>query len=346
MPDFAVADLVGMPLEIIPVGDRLVSVDIGDSTVFRWYDLATPSIHYDFGRRGRGPNEFTRPWSFLGLRGEQIGVVDAANRTFSAVDMNALAVIHQRTISAEGLPLYAVDSGPDTHEISVGGIFADARLIRVDSSGAVISKIGELPSPGDGFRNMQPRHFSGKYAAHPAGSMWAVALERVDIIELWTDSGELRHVTVGPRFVDEVSNTSNGYRSIAATSSAIFALLVNPDYNGDSAVGHDLVIIDWDGLPINRFSLDGEFFHIAVDTDGLYLYASRHFPYPAIGRIPVQDLLPWGLPRHRYGYVFPKREDDVPCVLTRANDAYVAPPTNIEISVSAASFRGGRGVNQ
>lgn len=65
--DFVKSELVGLPLELIVAGEHLISVDITDSSAFRWYDISDPNANGDFGSKGRGPGEFTRSWSLQGL---------------------------------------------------------------------------------------------------------------------------------------------------------------------------------------------------------------------------------------------------------------------------------------
>src|SRR5690606_6634161 len=123
----------------------------------------------------------------------------------------------QLLVNINGLTLDVIPYNEE--QFVVGGVFRDARILVVDSTGIVDQRIGVDPTPEFG----QPANYQGEVKLHPNGSRAVVATRNADVLAFYeVPSGETA-IVWGPEQLSP-SQERSGYRDVAVNSTHVFGL--------------------------------------------------------------------------------------------------------------------------
>lgn len=310
---------LAMPGDIAVIGQRyLVVLDwLGDPAVVI-FDARTGALRRAFGRTGKGPGEFTGPWSVVPdispARPDRFWVYDIALRRLTRVDLESdfraphLVGRHMITLTAD-----ATITGPlwiDDTLIVSAGFFEGGRVAQFDSRGRMLRTVGPSP-PGDGMIPVHVRQHAYQVTAttRPTHDLIALATRHADRLSILRPDGELvaaaeRPFGFEPRYevaqgihgpiMGSGDDLRFGYIDVTANERSIFALFsgrTRKGFPGRANFGNYVHVFDWHGRLQRVIELDSDALSIAIDDSGRNLYAVRHDPLPAIiGYVlPVAD---------------------------------------------------------
>jgi len=314
-------DLLGLPITVAVVGDRLV---VGDGTlsppihVFRLSDGARLG---SLGARGEGPGEFSSTPRLLhpsANEDELLWGFDPALARLTEIPLDlpldeGPPVVLRLTLDFPLVDLEFVSDGT-----LVGwGLTPMARLVRIDREGRVIEGVGEIPDP-EGLRGLhegfRQRAYQPFLSVVPDGSRLAAVswkASRIDLVDLSSSEGVIN--TEGPfPFIAEVEITETlranrlvrgpknrtGHVGVVATEQAVLTLFsgrLERAFRDRMDEAEFLHVYHWDGSFVRAFRLDRPARAMAcTDTSCETLVTLVWSPSPAAVRYELPE--GWYLP--------------------------------------------------
>ncbi|HEU4452038.1 MAG TPA: BF3164 family lipoprotein [Longimicrobium sp.] len=290
------------------MGTQLVVLDpMGDSLV-KVFDVASGILERSFGRRGKGPGEFSGAWGFDAPERQKgfIWIYDVQLRRLTRVHLQA----NPRTGWKLGehlihlLSEFTVNSPVFLHDGSIvsPALMSHAgRVARFDSAGTLLGISGPAPPAPQGVPLRVAQHAYQSIArTNPSRTMFVLATRHADQLEIYRSDGALVTIARGrnpftPTYTVRMSRgqpelaTNDelrfGYVGLATTENRIYALYSGKsraEAPGRANYGSVIRVSDWNGTFRESWSLRQSTLGIAVDSAGRTLYAVRHDPEPAI----------------------------------------------------------------
>lgn len=118
----------------------------------------------------------------------------------------------------------------------------------------------------------------------------------------------------GIYYVDLTENTQTGYIDLSATSKYVYALYSDKKMYENNRKSDTVLVFDWDGNPIKKYSLDTDAYYIAVDSTQQSLFAAvknsssgwKIICYAA--RLMIHTIYGFSLPADIFPFVFTDSE--------------------------------------
>jgi hypothetical protein len=298
------AEFLGRPRDLKVIGRYIVVADMVSEHSIHVFDSTTYEHLGSFGRRGRGPGEFTTSPVLSDVPGVDDLVV--------ALDPTTISVTRFRLPQGEIVPLagrtvlrvptshftYAIEMTDEARGLGLG-FFERGRLAHFDLLDEAARYAGPVPGDADNddfFIRRQQAHFA-HLAADPSRTRAIAATRLSSQADIYTVSGDfvgraespyeftVDYMTDGGEFMAG-PRTRNGYQSVAATDSLVFALFsgrAEVHFMGMHGSHAEFVhVFDWDGHLDRVIRLDSEVLRIATDKTGSKLFAITERPEPAV----------------------------------------------------------------
>jgi len=296
---------LGIPTDLLVVGDYLVVLDIASDSVLHFFDRRTKTYRGQLGRRGEGPGEVMAAWSLdhYGEADNAFWLYDAGLRRLTEVDIRrSLAAGQLSHTQLIGLIASGTPTGPlwlDSTIVSLG-FFTQGRIMVFNREGEPDSTIGPVPKAGDELPPSVVQHvYQGTLVRRPDGQKLAAVTRHAGQIEIYDMHGArtLRNgpLTVEPRYsvrsgsrgpsMRTGSDLRFGYVDATATQEHIYALFsgrTREGFPGRAYLGSHVHVFDWNGNFEYALSLDSEVGAITIEVNASVLYALRHNPTPAV----------------------------------------------------------------
>ncbi len=274
---------LGLPADLIANDSVLVVIDVSSGSPFRYYERGSGRLIETVGTIGKGPDEFTRPWSMDFIDEKRFSVFDAGNHRLSILLFNShglSAVEKQFDLPLDGLALNAIIISDSS--FLVNGIFNGNRLVETQLNGDVLKSYAVFP-----MALFDPRlalDYRGEAHSKADVSRIAVALNNVDVVEIYSRKGEILSVTAGPYLLGP-RDGRRGFVDLAVTDKFVYGLLAAQDLSDEAEntnLGRRIIVFDWDGSFLGSVLVPNLSFGLTIDGNTGRGFLSVHVPRPVI----------------------------------------------------------------
>lgn len=287
------------------VGDYLILGDWLIDPHLVVIDRNSGLITERFGRHGRGPGEFLRPYWISPDTDRGAWIFDVQLARLTRVDLRARpARITRETNFMTGVMI----SSPIVLDSSIiaGAFLADEALVRFGLDGGAPQPIAvDQPFDAESIPQYNPRRILNRshLAVNPSRTHLALAYQSASRIDFYTLSGQRYGTVSGPRpsrpsyrivrngeTISTDATHVQAYVAVDATDSFVFALFQGRP-KGDSLRPDRIHVFGWNGQFMSELALDQHVYRIAVSPDGAILYGMVGEPYPSVVEWPLPEAL-------------------------------------------------------
>lgn len=280
------------PNSIVIKDSFLIILDSKSEYCFHIFNANTFKPVAQFGRKGRGPDEFMDPVIINEVVNtyspeRYISVFDRVRRRLSYIYLSELLGTFDYKIKSELLP---------TEMLKVSNI-----IFKNDSTALYIPHEEGNPGrfsiynfkneslvytpylPTLGFKvhqnNLYPIYATSSFCTNKSKNKFVAIPALLGELDFYTLSGKYIHTTVIERR-QEIRNAKNAellfnipgvyyyFSNLVSVDDQIYALILRKEYPEFSSVSNsNIYVFDWDGNPLVCFSLDREISHMAYDPN-------------------------------------------------------------------------------
>lgn len=287
--------VLAIPTQVRVHGNYLVVIDAGSDSAVHAFHRTDGRFVRSFGRRGKGPGEFTGAWSLAPSRTSPavVWVYDLPLRRFTPLTLEGEHDTSTPSAMTFGGP--AIPLGPlwlTDSTIASLGLYLDGRIALYDSRGQVKTTLFENSRPSA----VQPLAEQATLVRHPSLPVFFAAnryQRSIQILDLSTERLNTSPTHRRPK-TSAISLDQLAYLDAAATDEHVYALFSGRDgqaFGQRATFGTCIHRFNWDGIDRGSFRLETEVISIAVDDSSKTLYAIRHAPTPAILRYDMSGAL-------------------------------------------------------
>ncbi len=247
-------------------------------------------------RKGRGPNECIHI-SKISVVNNDVWLHEPALRKMLRLKIDTLGffgITEELNMGIQAGKFVAL-----TNDLFVGTPFTRDRVAYFNRKGDLICKAGGFPkninhSEGDGI--LPNVVFQTKITASPDGKYVALANLDVDVLEIYSDKGDIICLLSGPDGIETTvkpRNTGVGstfpldplfftYRDIKALPNEIWAsyagIEIKKGEMPDEIFPNKIYCFSWHGKPIRKIELDHRILSFVVDSKNMKLYCLVNTP--------------------------------------------------------------------
>lgn len=299
--------LLSRPSRAAVVGGALVIIDAAADSAILAIDRDTGHVLFARGRRGKGPGEFSGPWSIDADVSDEkaFWIYDLELRRLTRMDLASERTSHpnRHTIALAPPGALTAPHWLADHSLISPGFFTHDRLVVMDSTGRAIRFFGETP-PGTESAPVPVRQhaYQSSAALDPARRRVALVTRHADRLDVYSTAGAHLAANERPFSFEPVYTVGQGargpilatdeslrfgYIDVAASRDFIFALYsgrTREGFPGRANFGEYVHVYDWGGHLQSVLHVEGDLIGIACDPVAPILYGIREDPEPAILR--------------------------------------------------------------
>ena len=294
--------VLAIPTQLRVHGNYLLVIDAGSDSAVHAFNKRDGGFVQSFGRRGKGPGEFTGAWSLAPSLTSPVvvWVYDLPLRRFTPLTLEGTEDISKpRAVTFDGPgiplgPLWLTDS-----TIASLGFYLDGRMALYDAGGHLETTRFE----SSWSAAVQPQAEQAMLVRHPTRPLFLAAnryRSSIQILDLATERlSDVTSPAHAPPKTGAISFEQFAYLDAAATHEYVYALFSgrhSQTFGRRATYGTCIHRFDWDGIDRGAFRLDTDVISIAVDDSSKTLYAIRHAPTPAILRYNLSSAGNWLIP--------------------------------------------------
>lgn len=295
VPEDSLAVVEGLVCE----GKNLVVYDFCMETSYTLFDACSGEYITRFGRIGQGPGEILAG-CYGSLVGGHFTVFSNQSHVVMDYDLDSLRVRGEAYVPVrlirydlEGAQLSRLSHLGAGRFLGAGVYQPGLQYVLFDKNNQVLDAAVDVYNAADPAFNQYTKYLSnqGDLATHPDGCRLAYSLNfssNIDFLEVKDGSIRLLNsLRLGnPAYQPETSsdgrmNSANltshsvwGYINICATRNYVYALYTEKAIGESGRRSSTVLVYDWQGEPVKRYSLDAEVYAIAVDSEDRRLFAS------------------------------------------------------------------------
>lgn len=282
---------------VILLHDKFTSND--ETYYLRMADSENARLLLNFGREGRGPDEFQFPIELSRIPGKDRQVAANNRRLFEvkilSIDLSKKELVEPiNSIYGPFDVRYSRIVALDSLTFIGTGYFENERYAISDTTGGILNTIGEYPFPPEN-KSSNDSHsmaYQSRLAVHPNGGKIANATIHSPNFEVFTITdnrvGEMSSLNFHPVKYKDNSNAGQisidylddniyGYVSIDANASFIYALYSGRSFSErNHRLSNTIIRLDWDGVPRLRILLPFDVSQITVDPSNMFIFAIRY----------------------------------------------------------------------
>ena len=297
------SDSIGVPVKLEKVQSYLVLLDAHVKTPVHVIHAQTGKYLRKLGSYGKGPGEFTGPWSFdrRSPSSSKFWIYDLPLRRMTLLDLekafrngpaNRDYVEDIVVLQSEGTPLSPLWLG-DTLIVSPG-LFSGGRLAFFSPNGALIREAGAVPpGPREIPVTVRQHAYQSTMKANADRNILVLANRFSDRLEFYKSNGEKLFDVRGDKMFDPVYEVGvnvlgdpimktneklrYGYIDVDTSGEFIYALYSGrkrSDFSGMASWGDTIHVFNWSGKLLYIYKLDRDAISIAIDDEKRTLYAA------------------------------------------------------------------------
>lgn len=313
-------DILGMPMDLALVGDKLVVLDRAADSAVQVIDPRSGKLLRRMGREGSGPGEFQAAISIDPVPGSQTAfwVYDGRLGRQTYIDLDeAFFKAGKYGDRIVNLQMEAASLGPvrtDRNTSLSLGFFESGRLAVFDENGTQVATVSPLPADDDIPAAVLSQAYQATLVAHPTRARFAATNRYANLIEIYDSDGTPVKMQKGPLevkpsfgvaedeegpYMTQGMDTRLGYVDGSSSNDHLFALFSGRTREGGRSrayMGEYIHVFKWDGTFVGAIQLDNDLVAITVDYEEGMLYGVRHLPTPAVIRYSLADAMPMKAP--------------------------------------------------
>ncbi len=266
-------------------GKYLLLLRSFNEPLFSVFELADCNYMGDFGRLGRGPNEFGKPDSRNAIATSKGFVIYDVEKGLLFIDLKE-SILNKyphiiRTIKLPG-ELFMLNDIIMLNDCTIVGFpYVDKSnkpYVRYNFKTNEIEYFGKYPAI---YSKSKKEHFWPIFWRHsvtkPDGKKFASFFDAVKMFRIYDEFGNLENETIieiQDLFQGQArkSNIITYYHTVKATNQFIYALCLDVRTNKLLDYRPTLEIWDWNGNPVAAYTLDRDIFTFDITDDNKYIY--------------------------------------------------------------------------
>lgn len=293
IPEDSLATIEGLVCD----EENLVVYDLHSGDSYTLFDKNTGAYITRFGTIGQGPDEI--PAGCYGyLRNKKFSVFDDQMRIVVKYSLDSLRnnnmVKHSVCLAKYEIPdarisrLIAID---DSTFFGAGTYKSQYQYLLFDKNSKIIDYGVNVYNASDDAFNMYTKYLAnqGDLVMQPGKNVFACSVNfssNLDIVEIVDRKIELikslrfadplyKPMSDGIyQSVDLTENSQVGYINLSATSKYIYALYSDKKLYENGRKSNVVLVFDWDGNAVKKYTLDTDAYYIAVDNTDQTVYAA------------------------------------------------------------------------
>lgn len=307
------ADVLGLPSDIIVVGNFVVVSDQAGQPFLHVFDGRDGSLLTSFGRKGGGPGEFKMAPKLMRIPGtpNRLAVLDVGLGRLTEFDLrDPPASLAEPVVTPLNLDklVYEMQLLRDGQAVGLG-LFEEGRIAFLNLQTGRVRFSGSAPTPREGEEALPPGFIQYAYQANlavsPDGGIIVAALRRGSTLEFFDSAGSVLESREGPYtfpvdFVVDGGSGDQAYRAgemnrygyvdLDAAESGIWGLFSGRSeeaYGNDSWLAEYIHHFSWDGDFVRAFHLSRPLVAVGIDDEESTIFGVATDPSPALVRIVV-----------------------------------------------------------
>lgn len=290
---FSEEDILNKPLQIINIGDQLLILDKFEidevSKIFMAINSESGKVQNNFGRIGRGPQEFLFP-SFLSKIHHQsnvFGIYNAQLFTFSIGDLESIESeknVFIQSVYPEFDTRFSKITPVNSHEFIGSGFFKEGRYAIADTTGKIKDIFGTYPFEK---KHELPRRVLGMayqsiMEKHPQKPIFCSVTSRSANLEIFRyQNGKFEVLKKVNSFPAKFENNSGnnrlsvsletenkmGYMDMTVTNDSIYLLYSGKTMDQNYRYADDILVFNWEGEPIIHYKVNSKLKKIAINNE-------------------------------------------------------------------------------
>ena len=279
-------------------GKNLIVNDYHSGCCYTLFDKKSGEYIAGFGTIGQGPAELPSPcYGYLTESG--FTVFDDQTRIVMKYSLDSLRNSRKKDGSPVRLAQYKIPEAQiskliaidDTTLLCAGTYKSRYQYLLFNKNDSVLDYGVDVYNAADSAFQTYTRYLSnqGNLVMNPEKHTFAGSINfssNIDFFEIVNNKIELiKSLRLGDPinkpvneegiyYVDLTENTQTGYIDLSATSKYVYALYSDKKMYENNRKSDTVLVFDWDGNPIKKYSLDTDAYYIAVDSTQQSLFAA------------------------------------------------------------------------
>lgn len=277
--------------EMLYVGGLLIVNDIHPNYTMKIIDLKTNQVR-NFGKKGRGPNEYQSPFSKLAINHHEKKLYISDFPTYRIYDIDSLKNGYDKPLSSFRIHSEDLRFLISTYNNGyiVGNTyqdkcsFYDIEKDEIKRGEYKYDKSGALGSQGNFFGHPSEAKLVNLQFSSEVINIITIDSMRLKFKELtwWVDNSKQITDDKGRTYAKSTEDSKHCFTSATVTKEYIYALFSGKSIGKtkksveDSRLANMIYVMDWEGMPVKKYKLDQNVLSIAIDEKSNIIYAASH----------------------------------------------------------------------